>query len=178
MTENQQRDSDSIHESLYAELHRVAALQLRHERPSHTLAPTDLINKAWMRLQRQDNLSPADRSQYLAAAAVTVRRILIDHARRKKAIRHGGGVNHLSLRSGIFGTVSSPKSTDIDVLELEEAMLSLSAQNERAAKVVELRFYGGMNNQEIAEELGVAVRSIVGDWTFARAWLSRVLSQQ
>ena len=177
MNETSKSRADSIHESLYAELHRLAAAQLRNERPNHTLAPTALVNEAWMKLQRQDNLSPKDRSLYLAAAAVTVRRILIDHARRRNALKHGGEVNHLSLRSGILGHSQEANSTDVDILDLEEAMEALADKNQRAAKVVELRFYGGMTNEEISQELGVAVRTVVGDWSFARAWLSRVLSK-
>ena len=177
MADSQDSPPDSIHESLYSELHRLAAMQLRNERPNHTLAPTAVVNEAWMVLQRQANLSPADRSQYLAAAAVTVRRILIDHARRKNAEKHGGGVKNLSLQSGLFGGPGNPGSAEVDVLELEEAMHTLAEQNQRAAKVVELRFYGGLSNEEIAHELDVSLRTVVGDWTFARAWLSRVLSQ-
>lgn len=176
MTEKREYLSEQLQDSLLGELRRLAELQLHKERPNHTLHPTALVNEAWLVLQKQENLSLENRSQYLAAAACTIRRILIDYARRKNRRKRGGGANNLSLHSNALGIHEQLASTEVDVLDLEEALAELLAQNARAAKVVELRFYGGMSNEEIANELNVSVRTIVGDWTFARAWLSRALS--
>jgi len=102
MSEKSEHHPEQMNNSLLAELRRLTALQLRDERPNHTLHPTALVNEAWIVLQKQENLSLGQRSQYLAAAAQTIRRILIDHARRRNREKRGGGARNLSVRSGVL----------------------------------------------------------------------------
>lgn len=132
------------------------------------------MNEAWIVLQRQDNLSDQQRGEYLAAAAQIIRRILIDHARKRNRAKRGGGADRVSLNSAVLGV----RDNEIDPLVMDDAMQSLAEQSSRAAEVVVLKFYGGMTNEEIANELSISTRTVVGDWTFARAWILRALADE
>jgi RNA polymerase sigma factor (TIGR02999 family) len=153
----------------------VAARELRKERKNISLQPTELANEAWLVLQRQRNLTPADRSRYLGAAARTIHRVLVDHARRRKRLKRGGDDGRQV--SIAMGELHQPQRTVdfVDLLALEDALSRLAALSPRAASVVELRFYGGLAHNEIAAEFGVSVRTVVDDWTTARAWLLKEL---
>ncbi len=162
-------DDVDIDASLYDELRRLAGVHMAKERTAHTLQPTALAHEAFLVIMRQHNLDGADRSRFLAAAANTIRRILVDHARRKQARKRGGPeARRVPLN------VSSPHfAKDIDVLALNEALSGLAEKNERAAKVVELKFFGGMTGEEIASELDISLRTVNSDWAFSKAWLYR-----
>jgi len=156
---------------LYDELHRLAQRALARETPGHSLQPTLLVNDAYLRLQKQQNLSPDDRSMMLAAGANIIRRLLVDYARQRKSLKRGGQTGR-----GIPLHISVAEDANrIDVLELNDALEAFSKIMPRAAEVVELKFFGGMTGDEIAAQLGISLRSVNNDWKFAKAWLYREL---
>jgi RNA polymerase sigma factor (TIGR02999 family) len=162
-------------QSLFEAIRRIAGRELRKEQKNVSLRPTELANEAWLVLHRQGNLKPSDRSRYLAAAARTIRRVLVDHARKRKRLKRGGpDRRQLSLVCGETGHYGV-HSQSVDVLVLEEVLERLTARDSQAATVVVMRFYGGLKNQEIAADLGVSERLVVAKWTFARAWLLKEL---
>lgn len=159
--------ADSLMQSIYAELRALAAARLANERPDHTLQPTALVHEAYLKLIDQTRVEWKDRRHFFAVASEIIRRILVDHARMKNAAKRGGGMARVDLDQ-----VSERDHTSaIDHLEMDGALKELAALNERQARVVELRFYGGLEVAAVAECLGVSERTVVGDWQFARAWL-------
>jgi RNA polymerase sigma factor (TIGR02999 family) len=130
-----------------------------------------LVNDAYLKLLEQKNIDPADRSQVMAAGATIVRRLLVDYARTRKAQKRGGPDGR-----GIPLNVSVADSAKhLDVLELDDALESLAADNSRAARVVEMKFFGGLTVEEIAEQLSISVGTVTNDWRYAKAWLYRAL---
>lgn len=160
----------------YDELKNIAASQLRQENPSHTLQPTALVHEAFLRLAKQRELETKSRSEMLAIGAHLMRRVLVDHARRRKAKKRGGTQERVFLSDEVSLTVS-PRDP-VDVATMDDLIASLSESSERAAKVVELRFFGGLTTEEIAEALEVSPRTIDNDWKFARAWIRREVSDR
>lgn len=158
---------------VYDELRRLAAAHLAHERPDHTLQPTALANEAYLKLVDQTRAQWKDRAHFLAVAAQAIRRILIDHARRHRAAKRDGG-KRLTLS---FADDLARRPAEIDLLELEDALDRLAALSERQAKVVEFRFFAGLDVEETAEALGVSPRTVKGDWRVARAWLQHELGR-
>jgi RNA polymerase sigma factor (TIGR02999 family) len=157
---------------LYSELHRMAARLLRSERASHTLQPTALINEVYLRLGTDNVPEWRSRAHFFAVVATTLRRILIDHARAHRSDRRGGGEVNLSLERAEAG---APCSYD-DLLIVDEALSQLERADPRAARVTELRFFAGLQESEIAEELSVSEITVKRDWKFARAWLAAHLN--
>ena len=157
-------------QSLYEEIRPIAEAALRHESPGHLLQPTLLVNDAYLRIQRQRNLRGANRSEVLAAAAKIIRRLIVDDCRRRRAEKRGGAAKQVSLRSN---TPGDPES--LDLIELNDALELLQEQHPRAAQVVELRFFGGLSAQEVAEHLNVSLSTVNSDWRFSKAWLFRTL---
>jgi RNA polymerase sigma-70 factor, ECF subfamily len=162
---------DDLLPMVYAELHKLAAGYLRGERPGHTFRPTDLVSEAYLRLA--DGAAPEsnDRVHFFAIAARTMRQILVDHARRRKAGKRGDGQAPVTFDDDVVGAGASA-----DVLALDEALAALEAQDERKARVVELHYFGGMTQEEIALALDVHVNTIARDLVFARAWIHRRLT--
>jgi RNA polymerase sigma factor (TIGR02999 family) len=152
---------------VYGELKRLAASRLKHERPGHTLQPTALVHEVYLKLAMGTPVDWQDRAHFLAVAAQHMRRIIVDHARAATAGKRGGG--HVRISLDDFSGVSLPR--DASMLALDEALTSLKQIDERAAKVVELRFFGGLTEQEVAEALGIGITTMKRDWKFARAWL-------
>jgi RNA polymerase sigma factor (TIGR02999 family) len=152
---------------VYDELRRLAEASMRHERVGHTLQATALVNEIYLRLGHQEEAKWQSRAHFFAAAAQAVRRILIDHARKKYADKRGGNRGRIPLDDavGIFD------SSEVELLDLDEALIELEAIDARAANVVALRFFGGLNMEEIATVIGVSKRTVEGDWTTAKAWL-------
>lgn len=149
---------------LYNELRRVAAHHMRGERGNHTLTPTVLVHEAWLRLSSQETVQ--DRHHFLALAAQAMRRVLVDHARARQALRRGGDMVSVTLDSNI------PQPLPVaSMIALDEALLRLAELNPRAAQVIELRFFGGLTEEETASMLGVTRRTVNRDWEMARAWL-------
>lgn len=156
---------------LLDELRGLAARHLRGERPEHTLQPTALVNEAWMKLVDQSQVRVNDRVHFLAIASRAMRQILVDHARRKKAQKRGGGGERITLDENLVG---DPDQHEM-VVALDEALGDLSALDDRKARVVELRFFGGMTIAESADVLGISPKTVEADWYFARAWLKNRL---
>jgi RNA polymerase sigma-70 factor (ECF subfamily) len=157
---------------VYDELHRLAAGYLAHERPDHTLQPTALVHEAFLRLIDQREVDWRNRAQFLGVAAGLMRRILVNHARDRSADKRGGSRDRVSL--SLIDAAS--KDPDVHLIELEDALGRLAALDTRKAKVVELRFYGGLTTEEVADVLGVSRATVEREWSFARAWLFDALS--
>jgi RNA polymerase sigma factor (TIGR02999 family) len=158
--------------SIYDQLHRVAEKALAREKPGHSLQPTLLVNDAWLKLVDQENVDAADRAQVMAAGANIIRRLLVDHARKRKSQKRGGADGRgLPLHISIADSAGQ-----IELLELNDALETLERDNPRAAQVVEMKFFGGLSGVEIAQQLEVSLRTVNNDWRFAKAWLYRVLS--
>ncbi len=152
---------------VYDELHRLAARYLSRERPGHTLVPTALVSEVYLRLIDQHKTDWRNRAQFLGLAASMMRRILANHARDRAAAKRGGGRQPVSL-----SLIEAPSGApDVDLIALEDALDKLAAMDARKAKVVELRFYGGLTMEEIAEVIGVSRATVEREWSFARAWL-------
>ena len=156
--------------ALYVELRRLAEATMRSERREHTLQPTALVHEAFMRLLKDQDVNADHRSHFLAASAVVMRRILVDHARGRLAQKRGGGQRRVTLSF-------DPAQPGLDVLDVHESLNALAKQNQRAADVVEKKFFGGMNYAEIGQQLGVSSRTVQDDWKFAKAWLYRFMDQ-
>ena len=152
---------------LYGELRGIAAQQFRRERPGHTLQPTALANEAYMRIVRGTPMEASDRTHFLALAARVVRQVLVDHGRGKGRRKRGGEM----LRVTLSEIHSEEPDLATDVLDLDTALIRLGEANEDAARVVELKFFGGLTTEEIASEMGSSIATVVRKWKFARAWL-------
>jgi len=152
---------------LYDELHRLAAGYLRRERPDHTLQPTALVNEAYLRIIEQQQQNWENRAHFLGICAYIMRQILVDHARKKYAEKRGGRERALSLEESILPGMQRPE----ELMALDDALSRLELLDARQSKVVELRFFGGLTEEEISCVLDVSVRTIKRDWNSARAWL-------
>ena len=157
---------------VYEELRGIARGQLARERKNHTLQATALLHEAWLKLGNIEAAAPKDRAHFLAIAARTMRQILVDHARRKKAGKRGEGWDRVTLDLAL----DQLACTELDLLALDDALETLAAQDPRKARVVELRFFAGLTMPEVAEVLGVSERTAEGDWYLARAWLRKALA--
>jgi len=153
---------------VYDELHRLAVNYMRHERPGQTLQPTALVNEAYLRLVPQD-ITWEGRTHFVAFAAQVMRHFLIDQARSRRAARHGGLHRKVDFEKAI---VVSENQSD-ELLAIHEALERLEKLDARQARVVELRYFGGLSVEETAEALSVSARTVKTDWAFARAWLHR-----
>ncbi len=152
---------------VYEDLRRLADRSLRRERRDHTLQPTALVHEAYMRLARSTPPNLGDREHFLCFAARLMRQILVDHARRLKAGRRGGKAPRVPLEQAFEEKEAAP----VDLLALDSALEALAQQDERKARVIELRFFGGFEVKEVAELLGVSTATVVTDTRVARAWL-------
>lgn len=161
-----------LFEATYQELRRLAAWHLRQERPGHTLQPTALVNELYLKLFSTEPVDWRNRAHFFAVAAQQMRRLLIDYARARHADKREGDRSRVSLIE-IEG-LAAPQ--DEDLLALDLALSRLETLEPRAARVVELRFFGGLTEKEAAEVLSVSVATLKRDWTFARAWLIKELS--
>jgi RNA polymerase sigma factor (TIGR02999 family) len=159
---------DQLFAAVYPQLRQIASRFLQHERGDHTLEPTALVNELALRLLGSEPIAYSDRAHFFALAAQMMRRILIDHARARVAEKRGGVQQRVNL-SSVEEWQPAPQSED--VLMLDEALSRLEHADGRAAKVVELRFFGGLREQEVADVLGVSVITVKRDWKVARAWL-------
>jgi RNA polymerase sigma-70 factor, ECF subfamily len=158
---------------VYDEFHALAARHLRRERANHTLQPTALVNEAYLKLIDQTRVDWQGRTHFFAVGAKIIRRILVDYARQRKRHKRGGGAARVTLDEA----VALAPHREEEVLALDEALEKLAQLDPRQAQVVEMRFFGGMTVKEVAASLGVSTRTVEGDWTMARAWLLRELSQ-
>lgn len=161
------RDRERLMAAVYDDLHRMAASHLKGERANHTLQPTALVHEAYLRLINQRITDWNDRLHFFSIASTIIRRILIDHARERRALKRGGVAGRVSIETHEPAT----PETNIDLLALDEALKDLATIHERQARIVELRFFGGCTIEEIAELLGVGKRTVDRDWLAAKAWL-------
>ena len=152
---------------VYEELKRLASIHMRKERSSHTLQTTALANEAYLRLSKERPEGYASRAQFMAIAARSIRQILVHHARKRNTQKRGGGLARLPLEeaSAALGGL------DPDLLEIDDALGALAELDPRKAQVVELRFFAGMTNPQIAEALSLGLTTVEDDWYAARAWL-------
>ena len=172
IADGQHDAADELMPLVYDRLRLLAQKLLRQESAAHTLQPTALVNEAYLRMVGQNQVNWQGKTHFFAIGAKMMRRILVDHARRKLSKKRGGGMHRIELADDLC--VSN--RNDEDVLAIEEALEKLSELDPRQAQIVELRFYGGLTVEEVAEVLGVSKRTVESDWTMLRAWLRRELS--
>lgn len=159
--------ADELLPLLYEELRRIAGAHLAHERRDHTLQPTALVHEAWLRLVDQPARDLQSRQHFLSLAARVMRRVLVDHAREHGALKRGGEAARVTLD----GAVALYESRALDLLALNDALDALSALDPALARLVELRFFAGLSNAEVAELEGASLRSVERGWSTARAFL-------
>jgi RNA polymerase sigma factor (TIGR02999 family) len=159
---------------VYDELRRVARRHLRGESPGHALQATALVHEVYLRLVDVDRITLTNRAHFFGLAATLMRQILVDHARRQRADKRGGGVTMLSLEDAVPAAWTS----SVDVLALDQALSELSSIDERQCRVVELRFFAGLTIDETADALGVSPATVEREWALAKAWLYRQLSSR
>jgi RNA polymerase sigma factor (TIGR02999 family) len=157
---------------VYGELRRMANRYLRREKPGNTLQPTALVNEAYLRLVDVNNVSWEDRAHFFAVSAQMMRRILVDAARSRLTGKRGGGAVHLDLNESIDAIPDRSR----ELVALDEALDALAHFDPRKARVIEMRFFGGLSVEETAEVLKISAPSVLRDWKLARAWLMRELS--
>lgn len=165
-------DADRLLELAYGELRRLAAHFIADERTGHTLQPTALVHEAWMRLVDRDRVEWRGRAHFMAIAAQAMRRILVEHARARSRDKRGGGRQAIELDPELL---AAPEAHDVDVLALDEALVKLRDLSASQSRLVELRFFGGLSMDEVAEVLGISLRTAEREWRFARAWLMHEL---
>jgi RNA polymerase sigma factor (TIGR02999 family) len=167
------RMADRVVPLLYQELRRLAARELRRERPEHTLQVTALVNEAYMRLRDVHGVTWEDRGQFLGFAAHVIRRVLVDHARHRGAARRGGGAVRATLSEAADLAAKRPP----DVVAVDEALRALAEIDRRKAAVVELRFFGGLTVEETAAVLHTSPETVGREWRRAKAWLYQELAR-
>jgi RNA polymerase sigma factor (TIGR02999 family) len=176
--------SDSLVRLVYAELRRQAQLVMRREDAGHTLQPTALVHEAWLRLADQQDARWESRTQFFAIAAQMMRRVLLDHARTRHALKRGSAAVQVSLGDGDFfaasSSVGSGQGTPVDpldVIALDDALARLAVLDPQKAQLVELRYFAGLSIPEAAEALGVSTATVGREWAIARMWLRRELDR-
>ncbi|AZQ64920.1 sigma-70 family RNA polymerase sigma factor [Flammeovirga pectinis] len=162
---------EKLYPLVYENLHNIANNLFRRERSGHTLQPTLLVNEAYLNLVDQDQINWQGRTHFFAVGAQAIRRILVHHARSTNAQKRGSGAHKLELEEGIAFV---PEKEGM-VLDIHEGLEQLALVHERQAQVVELKFFGGLKMQEIADELGVSIKTIEVDWKVAKAWLKKFM---
>lgn len=174
-SDNRGDDSaDALLKLVYEELHRQAHRYLQRERVGHTLQTTALVHEAYLKLAKQKSVAWESRSHFFAIAATIMRRILIDYARTKHRLRRGGVHSDMPLEDALTISISE---TDFDLLALDEALTRLAAKEAHLAKIVELRFFSGLDVVETAEVLDISESTVKRDWQMAKAWLHRELTR-
>jgi len=161
------RAPDELLPIVYDELRRLAHGYMQNERADHTLQATALVHEAYMQLVDWKNVSWQNRAHFFAAAAQMMRKVLVDHAREKNALKRGGGIRTIALDEA----VSFPVRTEIDLISLDDALIELAAFDPQQARIVELRFFAGLTIEEVAEALEISDSTVKRDWQIAKAWL-------
>ena len=163
--------------AVYAELRRLAGGYLKRERSGHTLQPTELVHEAYLRLVDQTRVEWQGRTHFFAVAANAMRRLLVDHARKRSRDKRGGDPQRVTLHEEIRAVPGFDCDLE-DLITLDDALADLARLDERQAKIVEMRCFAGLKVDEVAAVLAVSKRTVEGDWTHARAWLKRRLSEE
>ena len=162
---------DRVMSLVYDEMRKIAAWHLKRERPDHTLQPTELVHEAYMRMVQRESRNWENRAHFLGVATQAIRRVLVEHARARKRDKRGGGAVRVTLSEG----TATERNLDIDILMLDEVLTRLGEEEPIEQKIVELRFFGGLTEEETAKVLGVGKRTVARHWAFAKAWLYREL---
>jgi RNA polymerase sigma factor (TIGR02999 family) len=170
-TEGDAEAGDRLFEAIYPQLHRVVSRRLLSDRAGDRLQTTDLLHETYLRLADQKRLTWNDRSHFFAIAATLVRRVVVDHARHRRRLRRGAGSKHVDL-DAVELPVEIPL---VDLVALDTALTELAAINSTAARVVELRYFAGLSQEETADVLGIGRATAVRAWRFARSWLRQRL---
>jgi len=165
---------DALIPAVYDELRRLARHHLRNERPDHTLQSAALVNEAYLRLTRQKAPQWQNRAHFFGVAAQLMRHILVDHARNRRAAKRGGGIPRLALDQ----EVAASEKAGIDLVALDDALGRLAALDQQQARVIEMRFFGGLSIEETSVVLNVSPATVKRDWVTARAWLRRELKRE
>jgi len=165
--EGDRHAESQLFEVVFAHLRRIAAHMMRSERIGHTLQPTALVNEAYLQILGGVALDIRDRSHFYALASQAMRRILIDYARANQALKRGGEYRRITLEGVHFGNAGDP----VEILDLDAALCRLATHDPRQSRVVELRYFCGLTEDEIADLLGVTSRTVKRDWSMAKAWL-------
>jgi len=165
------RAPDELLPLVYGELRRLAAAKLAREAPGQTLQPTALVHEAWLRLGGDEQPAWENRAHFFFAAAEGMRRILIDNARRKKALRHGGALARVNASDTGFDLAAASTTPDDELLLVNEALDALAAHDPRKAELVKQKYFVGLTLEEAARVLGISERTAKRDWAYARAWL-------
>lgn len=166
--------TDALMRAIYDDLRRIAGSHMRNERANHTLQPTALVNEAYVKLVGQHSADWKDRAHFFAVASLVIRRLLVDHARERNALRRGGDRSRIPLDM----VSASAGGEGVDLLALDDALRMLGEIDPRQAKIVELRFFGGLTIDEVAEVLSIGKRTVDREWQCARAWLYAALSDE
>lgn len=164
---------DKLVPVVYQELRRLAAYYMRRERPGHTLQTSALVNEAYMRLVDYSQMRWQSRAHFFAVAAQAMRRILVEHARKRHFAKRGGGAVKVSFDEAAIVS----QEQDADLVALDDALTSLEAMDERKARIVELRYIGGLNIEETAEVLAISPATVQREWRAAKAWLYREIKE-
>jgi RNA polymerase sigma factor (TIGR02999 family) len=174
IAQDDRKAADELLPLVYGELRKLAAAKMSHESPNQTLQPTALVHEAWLRLRGNETPRFDGRGHFFAAAAEAMRRILIDKARRKGALRHGGDQRRLDIDDL---QIAMPAKDD-ELLAMNDALNKLAVIHTVQAEVVKLRYFVGLTNVETAQALGLSERTVKNHWTHARAWLFREIQSQ
>ena len=165
-------DADSrLYALVYRKLKQLARNYLRMERPDHTLETTDLVHEAYVRMSETENACQ-DRGHFFRLAAQAMRRILVDHARKHRAVKRGGGAIRVTFDESLLDLIAQPEK----LIEIDDALQRLARHDARAGCIVELQFFAGLTDDEIAQALNISSRTVKRNWKYAKAWLSRELS--
>jgi RNA polymerase sigma factor (TIGR02999 family) len=173
MPAGDEREAADFLPGIYDDLRALAGAYMRGEREGHTLQPTALVHEAYLRVQQQGGFALKNSGHLRALVTQAMRRVLVDHARARKAAKRGGGEEPVTVQTSLIG---SGGEHVVDVLAVEEALAKLERLNVQQARIVELRFFGGLTNREVSETLGISETTVEDHWRFARAWLSRELA--
>jgi RNA polymerase sigma-70 factor, ECF subfamily len=171
--EGEQEALDKLVPLIYEELRRLAHSYMRGQRKGHMLQTTALVHEAYLRLLDSSKVNWQNRAHFLAISAQLMRRILVDYARSRRYLKRGGGAENISLDV----THIAPSARDPNLILLDDALQALAATDERKSRVVELRFFGGLTENETAEVLGVSPDTVSRDWKFAKSWLAREMDK-
>jgi len=163
------KPSEDLLPLVYDELRKLAAARMANEQAGQTLQATALVHEAWLRLVADGDRTWQNRAHFFGAAAEAMRRILIENARRKSRIKHGGGQERVNVED----LELAETSPDEKVLLIDEALQELQARDPERAQIVVLKFFGGLTNQEVAQSLGIGERTVERQWAYAKAWLFR-----
>jgi RNA polymerase sigma factor (TIGR02999 family) len=172
--QGQRLNSEQLLPLVYDELRRLAAAQMARESAGHTLQPTALVHEAWLRLAGDGGLAGKDRAYFFSAAAQAMRRILLEHARRKSRLKHGGGQERLNIEELELASATP----DEKILMVDAALEQLEAEQPERARVVVLKYFGGLTNKEVAETFGIGERTVHRHWVCAKTWLFHKIRAQ